>query len=233
MPDVAFVRAFSLSPRGDRFGVACDADGAFVGPVPLLERSVDRFGRIAWRPRPIDSINLDLGFCYGLPVDVAAKVGGLAAIANALKDGALLRAQIATLHLQLPDLPRIDEGTRWHERRVALAKALRWSGLLKADWDPDRHPRWPAGDSEGRGGEFAPVDAFEDESTSGRHAPGAAGNNASPVSPTEVSANDRRRECIDRCYEILNRPKPRGNSWSDLNANAFWRCVAECEEEAG
>jgi len=158
MPDGAFVRTFSLSPRGDRFGVTCDADGAFIGPVPLLERGVDRFGRAAWRPRRIDPLNLDLSFCYGLPVDIAAKAGGLAAVANALNDGALLRAQIATLHLALPDLPRIDDGTRRHERRVALAKALRWSGLLKADPDDPEHPGWPAGTPDGRGGKFRPKD---------------------------------------------------------------------------
>ncbi|HZT50421.1 MAG TPA: hypothetical protein VFA22_00720, partial [Stellaceae bacterium] len=136
MPDDAFVRRFSLSPRGDPYGVGCDADGAFVGPVPLLERRPGACGGAMWRPRPIESLNLDLTFCYGLPVDIASQAGGVAAIAQALNDGALLRARIATLHLRLPDLPRLDDGTRWHEQRAALAKALHGSGLLKADWDP-------------------------------------------------------------------------------------------------
>lgn len=158
MPDGAFVRVFSLSPRGDHFGIGCDSDGAFVGPVPLLERVTDRFGRTVWRPRPTEVLNRDLSFCYGLPVDLAVKAGGFAAIANALNDNALLRAQIATLHLRLPNLLRIDDGTRADERRAALATALRWSDLLKASPDDPEHPGWPAGTPDGRGGKFRPKD---------------------------------------------------------------------------
>ena len=35
---------------------------------------------------------------------------------------------------------------------------LQWSGLLKADCDPDEHPRWPAGAPDSQGGQFAPKD---------------------------------------------------------------------------
>ena len=65
MPDDAFVRAFTLSPRGDHVGVGCDSNGAFVGPVPLLERATDRFGRAAWQPRLVEHLNRDLSVCYG------------------------------------------------------------------------------------------------------------------------------------------------------------------------
>jgi len=141
MPEDAFIRVFRLSPPRDPVGVQCDAEGAFVGPVPLLDRATDDFGRTRWDPRSIDSINRELSFCYGLPVDMATRAGGLTAVANALNDGALLRAQIATLHLRLPDLLRIDDGTHRLERRATLARTLHAGGLLKEDWDPEKHPR--------------------------------------------------------------------------------------------
>jgi hypothetical protein len=131
------IRHFRLSPPGGR-GVSCVADGAFVGPVPLLKRATDSSGRETWAPRSATALNADLGFCYGLPVDVVSRAGGLNAIARALNDGAILRAKIAALHLQFPDLPPL---TRSYEETAALAKALHQSGILKADWDPTRHPR--------------------------------------------------------------------------------------------
>ncbi len=98
------IRHFRLSPMGGR-GVSCNADGAFVGPVPLLKRTADFSGREAWVPRSTIALNADLGFCYGLPVDVASRADSLIAVARALNDGAILRAKIATLHSQFPDLP--------------------------------------------------------------------------------------------------------------------------------
>ncbi len=42
---------------------------------------------------------------------------------------------------------------------IKFIRDLHWSGMLKADWDPDEHPRWPAGSPDSRGGQFAPKDA--------------------------------------------------------------------------
>lgn len=162
MPDGPFIRTFSLSSRGGHFGVSCDSNGVFVGPAPLLKRPPDCFGRPIWRPRPTADVNRDLSFCYGLPVDVTNKTSGLAAVARALNDGALVRAQIATLHLRLPDLPRLNDGMPMHGRRVALAKALHWSGLLKASPDDPEHPGWPKGAPGGQGGKFRPKDGEGD-----------------------------------------------------------------------
>ncbi len=105
---------------------------------PFFKRMNDLSGREAWAPRSTTALNADLGFCYGLPVDVASRAGSLMVIARALNDGAVLRAKIATLHLQFPDLPPL---TRSHEEAAALAKALYQSGILKVDWDPAKHPR--------------------------------------------------------------------------------------------
>jgi hypothetical protein len=37
-------------------------------------------------------------------------------------------------------------------------------GLLKADWNAEKHPRWPADSPGGIGGEFAPAGAASDDS---------------------------------------------------------------------
>jgi len=199
------IRHFRLSPVGGR-GVSCDADGAFVGPVPLLQRTTDLSGREAWVPRSTTALDADLGFCYGLPVDVSSRADSLIAIARALNDGAILRAKIATLHLQFPDLPPL---MRSHEEAAALAKALYQNGILKTDWDPAKHPRLGGPPNAGW---FAPVDSRPVASI--------------PLNVNTVATNDRRSECIENCHEILNRPKP--YRWSDLNANAFWKCVDDC-----
>jgi hypothetical protein len=93
---------------------------------------------------------------YGLPIDMASKKGGLSVIAMALNEGDLARAQIATVLLGVPDPPSLSKGAPSRPEIIRLASDLRWSRLLKADWDPDEHPRWPAGSADGKGGEFAP-----------------------------------------------------------------------------
>src|ERR1700760_5004556 len=97
------------------------------------------------RPRPLDEINRDLSRSYGVPVDFDAKMQGLAAIARVLDRGDLLHAHIATLHLEIPDPPGLAKGALSITELVALAKDLHASGMLKRDWDPAKHPRWPAG----------------------------------------------------------------------------------------
>jgi hypothetical protein len=160
----------SLFPNGRRFalsdqpgyGVSCGATGVFVAAVPLLEPCRNCGGFRKWRPRPLDEINRDLGRSYGVPIDFGAKMQALAAIAGALDRGDLLHAHIATLHLQLPDPPAPAKGAQSGVEIVALAKELHASGMLKRDWDPSKHPRWPAGSPDSTGGRFAPGDAASD-----------------------------------------------------------------------
>jgi hypothetical protein len=112
---------------------------------------------------------------YGLPVDMSSKRGGVAVIAKALNEGDLARAQVAAVLLGVPDPPSLSKGAPSRQERIKLAGDLRWSGLLKADWDPDEHPRWPAGSADGKGGEFAPK--------------GEGGETgASPISPADATA---------------------------------------------
>ena len=124
-------------------------------------------------------INRDLSMCYGVPVEFDRKIDGLRRIAQALSRGDLLHAQIATLHLQIPDPPALPRSEQAPGEIVEVARQLQASELLKADWDPAKHPRWPAGSPGGIGGEFAPAGAASDDST-------AAEQNA-PVIPAQIT----------------------------------------------
>src|SRR5579883_1734652 len=152
--DENLLHEFHLSPRG-KDGVFCDEGGAFVGAVPMLART-PRNGKDEWRPRDCNDLSQEMSAQYGLPVDMSSKRGGLTAIAKALNEGDVVRAQIATVLLGVPDPPSLSKGAPSRQELIRLASDLHWSGLLKADWDPDEHPRWPAGSADGKGGEFAP-----------------------------------------------------------------------------
>jgi hypothetical protein len=154
-------RRFGLSDQRGH-GVSCDATGAFVGAVPLLESCHNCGGFQKWRPRPLDELNRDLSKRYGVPVEIGAKIEGLAAIARALDRDDILHAQIVTLHLEIPDPPSLAKGAQSPIEFVALAKELHASGMLRSDWDPVKHPRWPAGSPDSMGGRFAPADAASD-----------------------------------------------------------------------
>jgi hypothetical protein len=102
-------------------------------------------------------------------------MNGLGAIARALGRG----AQIATLHLEIPDPPPLTKTARSPSEVVDLARQLGASGLLKADWDPAKYPRWPAGSPDSIGGEFAPAGAASGDS--------GAGDSAASVIPAQLT----------------------------------------------
>jgi hypothetical protein len=154
-------RRFSLSDQRG-YGVSCDATGVFVGAVALLESCRNCGGFRKWRLRPTDELDRDLSKCYGVPVEFAAKIEGLAAIARALDRGDVLFAQIGTLHLEIPDPPLLGKAAPSASDVVALAKQLYASDLLKRGWDPSKHPRWPAGSPDSIGGRFAPANTALD-----------------------------------------------------------------------
>jgi hypothetical protein len=149
------LQEFHLSPPGLGRGVSCDAHGAFIGDVPLLKRSIVG-GKERWEPRERAELSKAIGAHYGLPIDVSSKMGGVKAIANALNEGDVARAQIATVLLGIPDAPVLPEGAGDHAELIKCIHDLQRSGLLKADWDSDEHPRWPAGAPDSQGGQFAP-----------------------------------------------------------------------------
>jgi hypothetical protein len=138
------LRVFRLSPTRSRDGISCDAGGAFVGTVPLLNRiRLNSATREQWIARPEAELNEKLTLLYDMPVDVASKIGGMETIARALNEGKLALAKIATVQLRFPD-PQARSSLKGDNRadRVALAVELYCSALLKADddWD-EKHPR--------------------------------------------------------------------------------------------
>lgn len=132
-------------------GVFCGADGLWVGGVALLERESEPD---AWRPRTANDLDQELSRCYGLTVGIKPKLRGLKAVARALDDGDVARAQITALYLRLPDPPNLAKSANGATGLVKLAQLLNASGLLK-DWDENKHPRWPAKSPDSQGGRFA------------------------------------------------------------------------------
>lgn len=119
------IRMHTLSSSRDAQGVHCDAEGLFVGCVPLLEERPGFGLRKRWAVRPLAWINRDLEACYGLPIDVAAKMSGIEAVATALDERDVARACIVAVHLRIPPIPE--------RTPLALAKcaaALAESGIL-------------------------------------------------------------------------------------------------------
>jgi len=171
-------RRFGLSDEPGS-GVSCGENGAYAGAVPLLERVCDRYGQYQWQPRQVADLNRDLSQRYGLPIEFDRKIDGLRAVGEALVRGDLIHAQIAMLHLQIPDPPLLGKSAQTAGQMIRLARQLRVSGLLKADWDPTKHPRWPAGSPDSIGGEFAPAGA--PSSDSGVEEPDA------PVIPAQIT----------------------------------------------
>lgn len=153
-----FARYFRLTNERES-GISCNEHGLFVGGTPLLQR--DRSPGIAanWQPRPQPDLERELGKRYGLPVAMDGKIAGLKVVARALEQGNLTRARIAALHLRLPNPPELMKTARTGGAVIDLARRLQASGLLKENWNPGKHPRWPAGSDGGVGGQFAPSDA--------------------------------------------------------------------------
>ncbi len=148
-----FMREFRLSSTRNASGVSCGPDGAFAGAVALLKREAGAGSGEIWVPRDGGELSAALSEAYGLPVDVAAKSGGLAAVARALNSGDVARAQIATVLLQLPEIPPLAKGALLPDALVKLAVSLDWSGLLKINFN-----HYPAKTPGGKGGQFAPKD---------------------------------------------------------------------------
>jgi hypothetical protein len=165
-----FGRHFSLSEKRGR-GIYCGPEGVFVGDVPLL--TLDGDGFCKWRVRELSEINTNLSKLYGVPIEFVTKLGSLAAVANALNKNDVFYARLTTLHLQIPE-PPFQTKSNVLLRLAEVARRLHTSGLLKSDWNPQKHPRWPGGTPGGIGGEFAPAGTSDNDPT----------NDASDVKPT-------------------------------------------------
>lgn len=134
------MRSFRLSEQGQ--GVSCNAQGLFIGPVPLLTCDSSSDGRDIWSVRPERELNQELAAHYDLPIDVSPKLGGMGTIARALNHGHLALAKIAAVQLQFPDPSPLATEIGVPEDRIRIAAELYWSGLLKVDDDwNSKHPR--------------------------------------------------------------------------------------------
>lgn len=162
---------FGLTKRG--LGVSCDEDGLFIANIPLLEKTQNYNGGEVWAVRALTFLNKELTSIYGLPVDLTSKINGLSTVANALSSGQMARAQTVALHLRLPNPPEVRKAQSHTAEARDIASRLIFGGILKADWDPDKHPRWPAQSAGGAGGEFAPT--------------GASNNGTGPFKPTQLT----------------------------------------------
>ena len=134
MGGLSFARTFRLRPGA----IECDAEGLRAGGVALFARDANG----GWTRRDRGELNRELSKLYGLPLDCERKGGALDAVAAALTNGELARAQIGALLLQLPDPPPPASAHAEDSERRRLADGLLACGLLKADadWD-DKHPR--------------------------------------------------------------------------------------------
>lgn len=155
MPERLEPREFRLSAHGNGLGVSCDGNGAFLGSIPFLKRSRVN-GKNQWQPVDSRQLSNQISTVFGLPIDMAGKLGGLEVIAAALNAGQVARAQIATVLLGIPDPPPFSKAMGSTRAMMKFIRDLYWSGMIKADWEPDEHPRWPAGAPDSQGGQFAP-----------------------------------------------------------------------------
>ena len=149
------MRAFSLAAGRDIQRVSCDADGVFIGDVPLLRRRAASHGDEQWNVRPLAELNDELSALYRLPIDIAAKARALGLIANALSRGDLATVAIVTVQMQFPDPPPLTKTEETTNALMRRALELHRSQLLKADPDWEaKHPRTGAPPNPGW---FAPV----------------------------------------------------------------------------
>lgn len=181
------VQEYKLSPFGSSRGVSCDATGVFVSGVPLLKRSANSGDRQFWEPRECTTLSHELSRAFGLPIDISSKSHALFAMSRDLNEGDVSHAQLVALFLRIPESePPPQARGHSRDRFIKLIQSLHANGLLKVDWNPDEHPRWPAGAPDSQGGQFAPkgtdIEASPDAATSKHEsksqAPGAAETNS-------------------------------------------------------
>jgi hypothetical protein len=90
-----------LSEGGDgNLGLSCTEDGLFLGRTALVERRGD-----GYFVRPQADVERLLKRAYGSEVPRDQVMPGLAVVALALDERTLCLAQIAAVHLRLPELP--------------------------------------------------------------------------------------------------------------------------------
>lgn len=163
-------------------------------------------------PRPVSELNRELTALLKLPIDLTSKMDGLDTVARALSAGDMALAQAAMLNLHLPDLRELQKASA-SEQLPAIALELCSDILKNAEFDPDKHPRWPQGAPAGQGGRFRPANDNDEADAE------ASDTDDSPVIVAGWTKHER---CRDKCLHLL--PSPNG----DLQSSEYRKCYREC-----
>lgn len=183
--------------------LVCTEAGVFAWPgYGLVERQGARFVRASER----ETGHL-IGSLCGASVLYGPLVPTLDRAARWLERGEVAKARACIASLRIP--PRSPEIEKFY-----LRGALDQPPFAKV-FNPALHPRWPAGQSDG--GQFRPANGDPERGIS------EASHGAN------VAVRDKRSECNDRCYQLLDRPLP--YRYRNLNEFAFRRCFEECMRE--
>ena len=137
LPDGA--RPWKLDDGGPTsLGVSCTPDGLFLGRTALVERRGARYSVRSQR-----DVERLLRRAYGSSEIVVAErlMPRLGYVAAALGERNLCLAQIAALHLCLPDLFDPIARTALEAEDAVLKASQQDEGLARSGWDPTEHPR--------------------------------------------------------------------------------------------
>jgi hypothetical protein len=120
--------------------LACTADGVFIWPgMPLVEKRGPFYARVSER-----EIANRAGVLFGPDVLYGPLFPTLEHAARLLERGQLGQAQETIAKLKLPPLAAFGE---------------QLTRIAPGFFDPDKHPRWPAGSPNHTGGEFRPTES--------------------------------------------------------------------------
>ena len=129
---------WTLSKGGPQsLGLSCDADGLFLGPTPLLQRSASR----GFAPRPQAELERILARGFGVGVWLDRLMPGLVAVSSALNADNLCGARIAAVQLRIPDLPDVLTRLDMQLEDIQLSLDRVSKTTAAGDWDPAEHPR--------------------------------------------------------------------------------------------
>jgi hypothetical protein len=127
-------RLFRLDDNTSGFGLSCDAEGLALAGVPLLCKGVAGF-----EPRTRGEINALLTHAnIGRKHPLTLTASGLNAVADALNQGDLAKAQIAAVFMRVPELDA-NSIVRMILADAALSK-------FNPDQPRDDHGRWTTSD---------------------------------------------------------------------------------------
>jgi acetolactate synthase regulatory subunit len=153
------IHVWRLSEAGpDNLGLACTDEGLVLGQTLLVER---REGRFVVRARA--EIERLLKRAYQMDIAMDRLMSGLATVAAALNANDQCLARIAAVHLKIPDLRNIDARYALEVEDAVIKLAFGQSGAPapenatgKASPDDPKHPGWPKGTPDRKGGQFRP-----------------------------------------------------------------------------